>query len=938
MIKAAPFLTGLCLLASPLAFAQPESAETPAAPAPVPAPPPARVVVAPSAPLVSDSEAAVAESVRRQAAKVMLRQQIAEAQAAENRRDTPTAARLYSKCWDLILSIGTDVDQEIQVVRSGAGRTHMDLAYAAQRAGNLHEADVHIKELLRIDPSNVAALDFKANNDKLILAAIPNNPSPETEALVPSILAANRTNAQLVQDAKLLFDLGKYDEAEFKAKTALRNDPTDRAARYYLNLIQDARFREHAANQDLISRKNLVDVEKEWITPNRGKDLPVPNQYARNGVSGPFFTGMAHGRNQIMAKLDRIRLDFPAEGVDALPLSEIVKILSDEAKKRDPEKKGVNFLVNPNTDVGVVVAPSNIQGGAPGAPNNVAPPPTAVDPATGLPLPTAAPEPVDVGAISIKISPRLIDVRLADVLDAISKVAEKHIRYSVEDYAVVFSLKGAEPSPLFTRIINVDPNTFVQGLESVGGVFIQGGSSQGGGGGGGGGGGQGGQGGGATIPRVDIAAATQTGQGGGGGGGGGQAGRAGIGIQGVTRTNDMATVNTLVRLFFTSSGVDLTPPKSIYFNDRVGRLVVYATLADIDRIEQAIQVLNATPPQVTISAKFVEITQNDQKALGFEYYLGNVLMNNSSMGLQGGTAPSFNGRPTTANPEGTFPGSAINGTAIAPAASDQLITTGLRNQVGIRNPSPVPTLATLSGILTDPQFRVILHAIEQRDGVDLLNESIVTTVSGRQCQMSAVDVATIVSGNNTQTGAGGGGGITGGNAGTFAQVNPQVTVVPIGPTLDVVPYVSADGFTVQMTLIPTMIDFLGYDDPGAFVTQAQISGTGSTLTATLPLPRFRLRQVTTSAIVWDGQTVVLGGLISEDLTKIKDKLPILGDLPFVGRLFRSESTTSSKRNLMIFVTPTIIDPAGNRVHSEDEMPFNVNTLPTQPVPLAPAGQ
>ncbi len=201
--------------------------------------------------------------------------------------------------------------------------------------------------------------------------------------------------------------------------------------------------------------------------------------------------------------------------------------------------------------------------------------------------------------------------------------------------------------------------------------------------------------------------------------------------------------------------------------------------------------------------------------------------------------------------------------------------------------------------------------------------------------MAAVDVATIVSGNNTQTGAGGGGGITGGNAGTFAQIQPSVTVVPLGPTLDVVPYVSADGFTVQMTLIPTMIDFLGYDDPGAFVTQAQISGAGTTLTATLPLPRFRLRQVTTSAIVWDGQTVVLGGLVSEDVTKLKDKLPILGDLPFLGRFFRSESSSSSKRNLMIFVTPTIIDPAGNRMHSEDEMPF---TIPAQPSPLAPAGQ
>jgi general secretion pathway protein D len=95
------------------------------------------------------------------------------------------------------------------------------------------------------------------------------------------------------------------------------------------------------------------------------------------------------------------------------------------------------------------------------------------------------------------------------------------------------------------------------------------------------------------------------------------------------------------------------------------------------------------------------------------------------------------------------------------------------------------------------------------------------------------------------------------------------------------------------------------------------------------LPRFRLRQVTTSAIVWDGQTIVLGGLLSEDVARFKDKVPVLGDLPFVGRLFRSESAQTRKKNLVIFVTPRIIDPAGNPAHSEDEMPFRQERFPSQ---------
>jgi general secretion pathway protein D len=126
---------------------------------------------------------------------------------------------------------------------------------------------------------------------------------------------------------------------------------------------------------------------------------------------------------------------------------------------------------------------------------------------------------------------------------------------------------------------------------------------------------------------------------------------------------------------------------------------------------------------------------------------------------------------------------------------------------------------------------------------------------------------------------------------------------------------------------------VGYDNPGQFTPTAQ-GAAGSTigiaLSATLPLPHYRLRDVVTTCNVWDGQTVVLGGLIAETITKTSDKVPVLGDLPLIGRLFQSQSSDSTKQNLMIFVTPTLIDPAGNRLHSDDEMPFARTSIPAQP--------
>ncbi|MCZ7634993.1 MAG: hypothetical protein M5U12_02350 [Verrucomicrobia bacterium] len=80
-----------------------------------------------------------------------------------------------------------------------------------------------------------------------------------------------------------------------------------------------------------------------------------------------------------------------------------------------------------------------------------------------------------------------------------------------------------------------------------------------------------------------------------------------------------------------------------------------ATLQDLDIIEQAIQALNFTPDQVTIEVKFVEIGQDDAKALGFDWYLGNVNTANGRIGLSGGTAPSYAGAPSGANPYGVFP-------------------------------------------------------------------------------------------------------------------------------------------------------------------------------------------------------------------------------------------------------------------------------------------
>jgi general secretion pathway protein D len=92
-------------------------------------------------------------------------------------------------------------------------------------------------------------------------------------------------------------------------------------------------------------------------------------------------------------------------------------------------------------------------------------------------------------------------------------------------------------------------------------------------------------------------------------------------------------------------------------------------------------------------------------------------------------------------------------------------------------------------------------------------------------------------------------------------------------------------------------------------------------------PIFSTRKVTTEVTVWDGQTVVLGGLMSDDVQKVQDKVPILGDIPLLGRAFRSNVDQHLKTNLVIFVTAHLINPAGDNILDLEEKDENVEPLP-----------
>ena len=147
-----------------------------------------------------------------------------------------------------------------------------------------------------------------------------------------------------------------------------------------------------------------------------------------------------------------------------------------------------------------------------------------------------------------------------------------------------------------------------------------------------------------------------------------------------------------------------------------------------------------------------------------------------------------------------------------------------------------------------------------------------------------------------------------------------------------------DGVTIDLNLVPQVVEFEGFINYGSpiktvnpallnFIGGSTSGLTGLTQSITLTdnvinQPIFSTRKVTTSVSVWDGQTVVLGGLMREDVQKVEDRTPFLGDIPMVGRLFRTNVDQHVKRNLIIFVTARLVNPAGqpvNQTEEEEEM-------------------
>jgi general secretion pathway protein D len=400
-------------------------------------------------------------------------------------------------------------------------------------------------------------------------------------------------------------------------------------------------------------------------------------------------------------------------------------------------------------------------------------------------------------------------------------------------------------------------------------------------------------------------------------------------------SQSVIAARSIAKDFLETQGVEFPVGASANYISLTSRLIVKNTQANLELIDALVDTSVATKPtQVEIEAKFLEVTQNNLNELGFDWLLGQfALAGGSGVYGSGGTIGlgrtiNNNGYPLV-NPGTSLPVGANSGTSGPMTAGNRGGTTGISlnavDAILLGSPAgPAPGVLSVAGVFTNPQFQVVLRALSQKKGIDLVSAPKVTTKSGSTAKIEIVREFRYPSQFDPPQ-------LSATTGSTYAPVVPNSPsgweTKNTGITLEVEPTVGPDSYTIELRLAPRVIEFDGFINYGSPIN-ASVQYTTPFLTLpsttfeatpnTINQPVFSVREVETQVSVYDGQTVVMGGLMREDVQKVQDKVPFLGDIPLAGRLFRTNVDQHIKRNLLMFVTAGLLDPAGQPIIEADE--------------------
>ena len=376
-----------------------------------------------------------------------------------------------------------------------------------------------------------------------------------------------------------------------------------------------------------------------------------------------------------------------------------------------------------------------------------------------------------------------------------------------------------------------------------------------------------------------------------------------------------------IRAFLQQAGIvfDATPGASLAYDG--ASIIVSQTPRNLERI-RALLSRYRDVRQVEIEAKFMEVQEGALEELGvnwrvtrrgvaqFDPATGEPLIDGGgrqvykpqevydTSGSNRSLPGAFSGSQTTSD-------ILVDGEAVANMAAPTL--PGAAQLADKAAP-----LATISGFVGEFDVAAVVRALSQQQGSDLLSAPKVTVLSGNVATITVAqelrypqsygEIRSEVGTSSAQNSGSAGVTITSGTPQSFTTRN-------VGVELQVLPTVEEDNDAISLDLHPKVTEFEGFVEYGG-PSLAISGGRSVTVPPGFYQPIFSVREVTTKVTLWNGATLVMGGLTREEVKTVNDKVPVLGDIPLLGRLFRSKGESAQKRNLLIFVTANLLSPGG----------------------------
>jgi general secretion pathway protein D len=393
-----------------------------------------------------------------------------------------------------------------------------------------------------------------------------------------------------------------------------------------------------------------------------------------------------------------------------------------------------------------------------------------------------------------------------------------------------------------------------------------------------------------------------------------------------------------IKSFLTRSGVPFEPPATLSFDGT--RLIVTQSPKNLDRVKNIIRRYSDIK-QVHIEAKFIEVEQKALNELGVNWTLAPTTGGNGNVNAASNLRSinrvfaSNNSAPKnlTINSQITSGGVTTNNLQTFPNVAP--VFPG-----GMNLGNQANTYSGVVSVLGQETLSVAIRAIEESAGSDLMSSPSLTVLDGKTAVIKVAQLLRYPQAYGdiqSNVGQGGGGGALGATSTSVAITagTPQdFTVQEVGVTLEVTPTVAADD-SIALNLKPKVTEFEGFVEYGG-TSVALTGGVTVTVPSGFFQPIFSTREVTTDVTVFDGATVVIGGLTREEVKTVDDKVPVLGNLPLIGAAFRSTGKSVQKRSLMVFVTANLVSPGGATLRSTHPG-MRAGATFSNPTLISPAG-